>query len=492
MMRRVTHILMLITALLTACTGAKTSQDAMPTCLEELSGHTVAVAGGSSTDLLLSQYEGIDLMRINIGDMPVAVKSRRAEFAMMQEIQYDANNLDGQGFMKCFGGILKGSSAIALRKDEAQVCQDFNQFLATMRSSGEYDRWFHDWIHNLDSMVVETERIPAPHEGKHITVGITLVFPYIFLRNDVLTGLEIDLFNRFCRSRGYSPEYVIVQFQALIPSLNANKIDAILSHLMVTPERSKQVLFTDEYIEGGQCCFGLNPEWEDSARPGIGTRIKESINNNLIVEDRWKLLTGGLLVTLEISVFSLLLAIVIGALLCYLRMLPGRVVSGVTRLFVETVRGIPILVILMIMFYVVFQDVRLEGVTVAVFSFALFYGACFSEVFRTGMTSVKRGQYEAGRALGLNKVQVFRLISFPQALKRIVPVFKGEVISLIKSTSIVGYVAVLDLTCAGDIIRTRTLDAFFPLILVSVIYIILSRISGALLDALDRKLNQSK
>ena len=87
------------------------------------------------------------------------------------------------------------------------------------------------------------------------------------------------------------------------------------------------------------------------------------------------------------------------------------------------------------MFYVVFQDVRLEGVTVAVFSFALFYGACFSEVFRTGMTSVKRGQYEAGRALGLNKVQVFRLISFPQALKRIVPVFKGEVISLIKNAA---------------------------------------------------------
>ena len=146
----------------------------------------------------------------------------------------------------------------------------------------------------------------------------------------------------------------------------------------------------------------------------------------------------------------------------------------------------------MIMFYVIFAKMHLSGVTVAIFSFALFYGACFSEVFRTGMLSVGRGQWEAGAALGLGKFQVFRLIAFPQALKRIVPVFKGEVISLIKSTSIVGYVAVLDLTCAGDIIRTRTLDAFFPLILVSLIYIILSTLSGSLLNALDRHLNASR
>ena len=173
-------------------------------------------------------------------------------------------------------------------------------------------------------------------------------------------------------------------------------------------------------------------------------------------------------------------------------MRPNKAVSTATRIFVNAVRGIPVLVILMIMFYVIFSSLRLSGVTVAVFSFGLFYGACFCEVFRAGMLSVGRGQWEAGAALGLSKTQTFRLVAFPQALKRIVPVFKGEVVSLIKSTSIVGYVAVLDLTCAGDIIRTRTLDAFFPLILVSLIYILLSRVSGHLLDALDRKLNATK
>lgn len=484
--------ILLLSLLLSACSGRQDVHDAMPTCLEELAGHTVAVAGGSSTDLLLSQYEGVDLMRISIGDMPLAVKSGRAEFAMMQEIQYDANQLDAQGFRKCFSGILRGLSAAAFRKDDGQTCEDFNDFLREMHESGKYDRWYDDWIHHLDSMVVVTGKRPTPTEGKKIIAGITLVFPYIFLSNDTLSGMELDLFDRFCRERGYAPEYSIVQFPALIPSLNTGKIDVILSHLLVTPERARQVLFSDEYMEGSLCCFGRNPAWEDADRADFWTRTRESVRLNLVEEDRWKLLADGLGVTLELSLFSLLLAILVGALLCYLRMRPGAVVSGAARVFVNVVRGIPVLVILMIMFYVIFSGLRLSGVTVAVFSFGLFYGACFSEVFRTGMLSVGRGQWEAGAALGLSRTQTFRLVAFPQALKRIVPVFKGEVVSLIKSTSIVGYVAVLDLTCAGDIIRTRTLDAFFPLILVSLIYILLSRVSGGLLDALDRKLNASK
>lgn len=486
---RVSLILLVV---LTACSGRQSAPDAMPTCLEDLAGHTVAVPGGGSTDLLLSQYPGIDLMRIGIGDMPLAVKSGRAEFATMQEDQYDATKMDQQGFRKYFSGILKGAVAVAFRKDEEKICEDFNFFLRDMRASGEYDKWHYDWLHNLDSMVVEAVKLQAPVEGKKITVGITIIFPYIFLSNETLSGMEIDLFNRFCHSRGYCPDYSIIQFQALIPSLNAHKIDAILSHLTTTPERAKQVLFTDEYLESGQCCYGLDPDKEVISGSKIGSRLRECIRKNLIEEDHWKLLARGLVATLEISLFSLLLAILIGVLLCYLRMRPNRLVSGGTRVFVEIVRGIPVLVILMIMFYVIFAKVRLSGVTVSIFGFGLFFGACFSEVFRSGMMSVDHGQWEAGRALGLNRMQVFRLIAFPQALKRIVPIFKGEVITLIKSTSIVGYVAVMDLTCAGDILRARTLDAFFPLILVSVIYIILSRISGGLLDALDRKLNPTK
>ena len=489
---RKTGVLLMLVAVLTACSTKQLVPVAMPAGVEDLVGHTVVVAGGSSTDLLLSQYEGIDLMRIGVGDMPMAVKSGRAEYAMIQEVQYDANHMDREGFRKCFGGILKGLNAVAFRQDDTETCGEFNSFLAEMHASGEYERWHGGWIDNLDSMAVATSRIPVPRDGKKITVGITIVFPYIYQAGETLTGMEIDLFNRFCRSKGYTPEYSIIQFQALIPSLNAGKIDAVVTHLMITPERAKQVLFSDAYMEAGQCCFGMDPGWVEVEGPGFRERVKDSFHRNLIEEDRWKLLAGGLLVTLEISFFSLLLAIVVGALLCFLRMRRNVVVSDITRLFVNLIRGIPVLVILMIMFYVVFASLRLSGVTATVLSFGLFFGAIFSEVFRSGMMSVSKGQWEAGAALGMNKVQVFRFVALPQALRRIVPVFKGEVIAMIKCTAIVGYVAVLDLTFAGEIIRTRTLDPFFPLILVSLIYILLSRLSGALMDALDRKLNSTK
>lgn len=491
---RVVWAYLILSLVLSACSGAKAGSEAefAPTCIEDLAGHSVALPGGSSTDLLVSAYPDIDILRISLGDIPIAVKSGRAEFGFLQEVQFDANQMVRQGFKKYFAGILRGSGAVAFRKDDVALCDEFNHFLREMKASGEYDRWYHAWLHNLDSMTLEAGKRPAPREGKKLVVGITLAHPYIFLQQDVITGIEPDLMNLFCRSAGYSPEYIIVQFPALIPSLNANKIDLILSHLLVTPERAKQVLFSDEYMEGGLCCFGVDPQWGASGSAGIWTRTKKSIRDNLIEEDRWKLLGNGLTVTLELSILSLLLAILLGILLCYLRMRSNVVISGTTRVFVDVVRGIPVLVILMIMFYVIFAKVHLSGVTVSIFGFGLFFGACFSEVFRSGMLSVDSGQWEAGAALGMNKMQSFRFIAFPQALKRIVPVFKGEVIALIKSTSIVGYVAVLDLTFAGDIIRTRTLDAFFPLILVSIIYIILSRLSGTLLDTLDRKLNASK
>ena len=163
-------------------------------------------------------------------------------------------------------------------------------------------------------------------------------------------------------------------------------------------------------------------------------------------------------------------------------------VSSPTGIVIDLLRGIPLLVLLMLMFYVIFASSRITGTWVTVMSFGLYYGAYFSEVFRTGMESVDRGQWEAGFALGLGKFQTFSKVVLPQAMNRIIPVLKGEVIALIKMTSVVGYVAVVDLTKASDIIRARTLDAFFPLILVSVVYIVLSWLTGSGLKALERQL----
>ncbi len=143
----------------------------------------------------------------------------------------------------------------------------------------------------------------------------------------------------------------------------------------------------------------------------------------------------------------------------------------------------------MIIFYVVFASVDINPIIVAVIAFGLNFAAYVSEMFRTGIEGVDRGQTEAGIAIGFTKVETFIHIVLPQAARRILPVYKGEMVSLVKMTSIVGYIAVQDLTKASDIIRSRTFDAFFPLIMVAVLYFLISWLLILSLEFVERKTN---
>src|SRR4029077_2064904 len=133
-----------------------------------------------------------------------------------------------------------------------------------------------------------------------------------------------------------------------------------------------------------------------------------------------------------------------------------------------------------------FASVNISPVLVAVLAFGMNFAAYVSEMFRTGIEGVDRGQSEAGTAMGFTKTQTFGFIVLPQMVQRILPVYKGEFISLVKMTSIVGYIAVQDLTKAGDIIRSRTFDAFFPLILVAILYFLIAWVLIQALEYVER------
>jgi polar amino acid transport system substrate-binding protein len=152
----------------------------------------------------------------------------------------------------------------------------------------------------------------------------------------------------------------------------------------------------------------------------------------------------------------------------------SAILSGFAKLYIALLRGTPVLVLLMIIYYVVFASVNINPVVVAIFAFGLNFGAYVSEMFRTSIESIDKGQTEAGIASGFTKIQTFIYIIVPQALRNVLPVYKGEFISLVKMTSIVGYIAVQDLTKASDIIRSRTFDAFFPLLLAAFIYLVIA------------------
>ena len=215
--------------------------------------------------------------------------------------------------------------------------------------------------------------------------------------------------------------------------------------------------------------------------------IVESFQNNLIVEDRYRMILDGLQVTLIITFCAVLFGTLLGGLVCWMRMSRRAWLRRIAKVYIDLMRGTPVLVFLMLMYYVVMAPIDATGIVVAIVTFAMNTAAYISEMLRTTIQGIDRGQTEAGLALGYTQRQTFLRIVLPQVVKAVMPVYQGEVVSLLKGTSIVGYIAVADMTRASDLIRSRTFDAFFPLIVTAIIYFLLAWLIGLLLKALVQR-----
>ena len=213
----------------------------------------------------------------------------------------------------------------------------------------------------------------------------------------------------------------------------------------------------------------------------------ESFYDNLIAEDRYRMILDGLQVTLLITLCAALLGTLLGGLVCWMRMSRRTWLQQVAKVYIDLMRGTPVLVLLMLMYYVVMAPLDATGIVVAIVTFAMNTAAYISEMLRTTIQGIDRGQTEAGLALGFTQRQTFFRVVLPQVVKAMMPVYQGEVVSLLKGTSIVGYIAVADMTRASDLIRSRTFDAFFPLIVTAIIYFLMAWLIGLLLQSLVQR-----
>ena len=220
---------------------------------------------------------------------------------------------------------------------------------------------------------------------------------------------------------------------------------------------------------------------------GMKWSVSDSFYNNLIAEDRYRMILDGLQVTLIITFCAAILGTLLGGLVCWMRMSHRSWLQKVAKVYVDIMRGTPVLVVLMLMYYVVMAPLEATGIVVAIVTFSMNMAAYVSEMLRTTIQGIDRGQTEAGLALGYTRRQTFFRIVLPQVVKSVMPVYQGEVVSLLKGTSIVGYIAVADMTRASDLIRSRTFDAFFPLIVTAIIYFIMAWLIGLLLTSLVQR-----
>ena len=216
-------------------------------------------------------------------------------------------------------------------------------------------------------------------------------------------------------------------------------------------------------------------------------RIIDSFYNNLIAEDRYRMILDGLQVTLLITLGAIILGTILGGVVCWMRMSRRGWLQKTAKVYIDIMRGTPVLVILMLMYYVVMAPLEATGIVVAIITFGMNAAAYISEMLRTAIQGIDRGQTEAGLALGYTPTQAFVRIVLPQVVRSVIPVYQGEVVSLLKGSSIVGYIAVMDMTRASDLIRSRTFDAFFPLIVTALIYFFMAWLIGQMLTALQNK-----
>lgn len=224
--------------------------------------------------------------------------------------------------------------------------------------------------------------------------------------------------------------------------------------------------------------------------------ICDSFYKAILVKERYKFILTGIQNTLAISLISVIIGVVIGVIIAIINSYnketkKAKILSKFCKLYVSIIRGTPVLLQLMIIYYVVLKDVKdLNLILVAALAFGINSGAYVAEIIRAGIESIDKGQMEAGRSLGLNYFQTLKLIILPQAIKNILPAIGNEFITLIKETSVAGYIGVMDLTKASDIIASRTYDYFCPLIIAALIYWCIVIILTKILNLFERRLNK--
>ena len=226
-------------------------------------------------------------------------------------------------------------------------------------------------------------------------------------------------------------------------------------------------------------------------------QIIKSIQFNLIKDNRYMYIVDGLKNTMIITIFATLLGIFLGLIVALVRTTYDntkklKVLNAICNVYITVIRGTPVVIQLMILFFCIFTSRDVSGVMIAIIGFGVNSGAYVAEVFRSGLMSIDHGQMEAGRSLGLSYLDTMKYVIIPQAFKVVLPTLGNEFIVLIKETSVAGYVAVQDLTKGGDIIRSRTYDAWTPLLIVAGIYLLLTCLFSAFVKKLEISLRKNE
>ena len=463
--------------------------------VDDLKGAKIGVQLGTTGDIYSSDYEGdkegTTVERYNkMADAVQALKQNKIDCVIIDEQPALTVAKDNSDLKILEEEFVSEEYAICIAKGNDELTDKINSALEELKSDGT--------IKSIISNYIGEEKGKHPYKagtkysGKKLVAATNATFPpYEYYENEKVTGIDIDIITAIGDRLGMKVEIADMEFDAIINSVSSGKADVGIAGLTVTKDRLKSINFSNSYAKSKQVII------VKAGKEGNKIGIVEKFKKNFIKDNRWKYITKGLKNTLIIAIFSAILGIILGFLVAFVRVTHDRtgkikLLNRVCKLYLTVVRGTPMMIQLLIMYYVIFKSVNVDKVLVAVLAFAVNSGAYVAEILRSGIMSVDNGQFEAGRSLGLTYKVTMMSIILPQAVKNVLPALCNEFITLLKETSICGYIGLNDLTRGGDIIRSNTFDAFMPLILVAIIYLFFVQLLTMGVAAMERSLRKNE
>ena len=459
----------------------------------DLVGKKIGVQLGTTGDIYATDYEDDGTAKVErynkAADAIQALKQRKIDCVILDE-QPALAFLKQNGDIKIIDEeFTLEDYALCLKKGNKDLLDKINGALAKLKEDGTIQKIITNYIGTDEQKgTMPYAKKDVERKGKLVVATNAEFPPYEYVENGRIVGIDMDIMQAICDELGMELSIENMKFDSIIAAVNAGKADVGAAGMTVTEDRKKNVDFSDSYTTSKQVIIVYNKDAQ-SGGLSFGAKVKQ----NFIEENRWHYLVDGLGTTLLITVLSILVGLFLGTLIAVVRTIHDqngklKFLNFLCKVYLTIIRGTPAVLQLLIIYYGIFNAVNVSKVLVAVIAFGLNSAAYVAEVIRSGINAVDKGQFEAGRCLGLNYKQTMSSIIMPQAFKNMLPALLNEFISLLKETAVCGYIALQDLTMGGDIIRSQTFDAFLPLIAVAIVYLIIVMILTRVVTILERRL----
>ena len=466
----------------------------------DLSGLRGAVKDGSIQDTVLQglvEDPQISYYK-SMADECLALQQKKVDYALVIREQYNtiAETYKDLVLLEALSAPCGEIGFLFARSEKGdRLRRQMNDYLQKIEESGQLEALQDYWFEPGEKKTVD---LPQSGPNGVLTLASALTSPpFIYISDEKYAGYEVELLSGFCQEYGYGIRVSNVELSGILAEVSSGKSDLAANCLAMTQERKEAAAFSSataqpKYtilmrketalaLQTAEDTMTVSDDGQDDQ--GFWTKIAEGFRKTFLKEGRWRMILQGCCTTLLLTLFAGLLGILLGFEVYRLRVCKSLILRKMTGIFNALMGGTPMVVLLMVFYYVIFRRVDIPAFLVAVIAFGLNFSSGISEIYYTCISSIDPGQMEAALALGYSPIAAFRRFVFPQACQRAMPLIGGQIVALLKGTAVVGYISIQDLTKMGDIIRSRTYEAFIPLLAISALYFLMTWLIRAFFKA---------